>query len=234
MNAPQPRTALEQLLADEIARRADAQQHLADYAQRVVGVTPAQHHRYICDELERGILNDEWDDCVICLPPGGAKALALDTPIPTPTGWKQMGDLRVGDEVFDENGHPCEVTWVSPIHRARPVYAVTTDCGDTIIADRDHEWLVRLCGKHKVFKIKETHQLHRRRAKRPMITRAAALALPHLPSFMLPVDPYLLGVTVPPRRCRSHPRTRIARGCVLNCIGSDTRPPIARHRICSV
>ena len=76
MNAPQqpPRTALEQLLADEIARRADAQQHLADYAQQVVGVTPALHHRYICDELERGILNDEWDDCVVCLPPGGAKS----------------------------------------------------------------------------------------------------------------------------------------------------------------
>ena len=76
MNAPQqpPRTALEQLLADEIAHRADAQQHLADYARRVVGVTPALHHRYICDELERGILNDEWDDCVICIPPGGAKS----------------------------------------------------------------------------------------------------------------------------------------------------------------
>ena len=76
MNAPQqpPRTALEQLLADEIARRADAQQHLADYARQVVGVTPALHHRYICDELERGILNDEWDDCVVCLPPGGAKS----------------------------------------------------------------------------------------------------------------------------------------------------------------
>lgn len=74
MTTPLPRTALEQLLADEIARRADAHQHLADYAQRVVGVTPAAHHRYICDELERGILNDEWDDCVICLPPGGAKS----------------------------------------------------------------------------------------------------------------------------------------------------------------
>ena len=83
MNAPQqpPRTALEQLLADEIARRADAQQHLADYARRVVGVTPALHHRYICDELERGILNDEWDDCVICLPPGGAKS-TYASPLP--------------------------------------------------------------------------------------------------------------------------------------------------------
>ena len=76
MNAPQqpPRTALEQLLADEIERRAAAHQHLADYAQRVVDVTPAAHHRYICDELERGILNDEWDDCVICTPPGSAKS----------------------------------------------------------------------------------------------------------------------------------------------------------------
>jgi hypothetical protein len=50
MNAPQqpPRTALEQLLADEIARRADAQQHLADYAQRAerddtIDVTPEDH-----------------------------------------------------------------------------------------------------------------------------------------------------------------------------------------------
>ena len=72
-------TALEQLLADEIARRADAQQHLADYARRVVGVEPATHHQYICDELERGILNDEWDDCVICLPPGGAKSTYAST-----------------------------------------------------------------------------------------------------------------------------------------------------------
>ena len=73
MNAPQPRTALELLLA-EIELRAAAEQHLADYARRVVGVEPATHHQYICDELERGILNDEWDDCVICLPPGGAKS----------------------------------------------------------------------------------------------------------------------------------------------------------------
>lgn len=84
MNAPQqpPRTALEQLLADEIARRADAQQHLADYAQQVVGVTPAAHHRYICDELERGILNDEWDDCVICMPPGSSKSTYVSQCLP--------------------------------------------------------------------------------------------------------------------------------------------------------
>lgn len=63
-----------QRVLDEIERKTSAQQHLADYAQQVVGVKPAAHHRYICDELERGVLNDEWDDCVICLPPGGAKS----------------------------------------------------------------------------------------------------------------------------------------------------------------
>src|SRR4030095_4467976 len=28
------------------------------------------------------------------------KALALDTPIPTPQGWRMMGELRIGSEVF--------------------------------------------------------------------------------------------------------------------------------------
>lgn len=58
----------------ELFKRTDAQLHLTDYAHHVVGVTPAAHHRYLCMELERGILNDEWDDCVICMPPGGAKS----------------------------------------------------------------------------------------------------------------------------------------------------------------
>ena len=29
------------------------------------------------------------------------KALALDTPVPTPAGWTTMGDLEPGDQVFD-------------------------------------------------------------------------------------------------------------------------------------
>ena len=35
---------------------------------------------------------------------GAGKALALDTPIPTPDGWSTMGDLQVGGKVFDEHG----------------------------------------------------------------------------------------------------------------------------------
>ncbi len=44
----------------------------------------------------------EWvelpDDLVARLE---GKALALDTPVPTPGGWRTMGDLEPGDTVFD-------------------------------------------------------------------------------------------------------------------------------------
>lgn len=39
--------------------------------------------------------------------------LSLDTHLPTPTGWTIMGDVHVGDQVFDERGHPCKVEFVS-------------------------------------------------------------------------------------------------------------------------
>src|SRR3712207_2709061 len=32
------------------------------------------------------------------------KALAVDTPVPTPAGWRTMGELRVGEQVFGMDG----------------------------------------------------------------------------------------------------------------------------------
>src|SRR5690606_12069334 len=51
---------------------------------------------------------------------GGAEVytvapLALDTPILTTRGWTTMGELRVGDQVFSEDGRPTTVTYLSPI-----------------------------------------------------------------------------------------------------------------------
>src|SRR5690606_17974472 len=56
--------------------------------------------------------------------PGVGKALSLDTPIPTPDGWTTMGDLKVGDTVFDETGTPCKVTYATPIQYDRTCYRV--------------------------------------------------------------------------------------------------------------
>src|SRR6516164_2655388 len=43
------------------------------------------------------------------------KALALDTPIPTPDGWVTMGDIREGDVLFDEMVALCRVTFATPV-----------------------------------------------------------------------------------------------------------------------
>ena len=154
---------------------------------------PARHHDFMCEKLE-AISKRQLMRCMISMPPGHGKALRLDTPIPTPDGWTTIGDLQVGDRVFDETGAPCNVVAKSPVFQDRECFAVTTDCGDEIVADAEHEWLVRLCGKRDVYHIKTTRYLHMRQnrgaTKRPQIKRAAPLVLPDV---SLPVDPYVLG-----------------------------------------
>src|SRR3954452_2854708 len=48
------------------------------------------------------------------------KALAINTPIPTPTGWTAIGDLEPGDFVFDEAGRPTQVVAATPPMTNRP------------------------------------------------------------------------------------------------------------------
>jgi replicative DNA helicase len=74
--------------------------------------------------------------------PAVGKALSLDTPIPTPEGWTTMGELEVGDVVFDERGQPCNVTYVSPIHRDRNCFNVRFDDGARVVADAEHQWFM--------------------------------------------------------------------------------------------
>ncbi|MGH9186153.1 MAG: replicative DNA helicase [Acidimicrobiales bacterium] len=74
--------------------------------------------------------------------PSMGKALALDTRIPTPTGWTTMGELAVGDEVFDEKGRPCTVTHATAVQFGHQCYRVDFDDGASIIADAAHQWFV--------------------------------------------------------------------------------------------
>lgn len=74
---------------------------------------------------------------------GAGKALALDTPIPTPAGWRTMADLRPGNRVFDEHGRPCTVTAISEVMYGRPCYRVRFSDGAEIVADEDHLWRLK-------------------------------------------------------------------------------------------
>jgi len=68
------------------------------------------------------------------------KALALDTPIPTPNGWTTMGELKTGDTVYGLNGKACNVIQAHEILQNRDCYKVTFDNGEVITADAEHLW----------------------------------------------------------------------------------------------
>ncbi|WP_137802620.1 replicative DNA helicase [Kocuria sp. 2SI] len=91
------------------------------------------------DELTHGLQGGQM--IVIAARPAMGKALALDTPIPTPTGWTTMGEVSVGDQVLAADGAPTTVTAATDVMLDRPCYRVSFDDGSEIIADEEHQWL---------------------------------------------------------------------------------------------
>ena len=70
----------------------------------------------------------------------GGKALSTDTPIPTPSGWTTMEDLRPGDQVFGQDGQPVEVLAAYAVMLGHACYRVGFDDGSSIVADAPHRW----------------------------------------------------------------------------------------------
>jgi len=77
---------------------------------------------------------------VIAARPAMGKALALDTPLPTPAGWTTMGEVQIGDHLIGADGQPTRVVAATGVMRGRPCYEVEFDDGTVIIADAEHEW----------------------------------------------------------------------------------------------
>src|SRR5918998_6283154 len=69
------------------------------------------------------------------------KALALDTEVPTPFGWRTMADLASGDVVFGMDGRPTLVLAATEPMDTRPCAEVVFSDGTTVVADLAHEWL---------------------------------------------------------------------------------------------
>lgn len=124
------------------------------------------------------------------------KQLALDTPIPTPDGFTTMGEIQIGDEVFDEKGQICHVVAKSPVDYEEQGYRITFRDGETIIAGARHQWCGELTrGKRKAVTI-TTEELFNEPKDRHDVIRfripvARAVDLPN--SYELPISPYLMG-----------------------------------------
>ncbi len=91
------------------------------------------------DELTNGLHAGQM--VIVAARPAVGKALALDTPLATPTGWTTMGEVRVGDLLYDAEGRPTKVVAATDVMRDRPCYEVTFSDGSVVVADAEHQWL---------------------------------------------------------------------------------------------
>lgn len=133
----------------------------------------------------------------VSMPPRTGKLVADDTPVLTRNGWKNHGDLVVGDEVISPNGEFVKVLAVHPKHVAD--YEVEFTNGEKILCHGNHEWLVY--NRHRMQEeVLETHEMvsdyetsgsgrgHRYFYQLPQKNPLQGEYVD------LPVDPYMLGV----------------------------------------
>ncbi|WP_425436238.1 replicative DNA helicase [Luteimicrobium subarcticum] len=141
---------------------------------------------------------------VVAARPAIGKALALDTPLPTPTGWTTMGEVAVGDQLLAADGTPTAVVRATDVLVDRPCYRVTFDDGTTIVADALHEWETSTRDERRAGRaatsVRTTEQLAAtvrvgEGDARPnhAVRTARALALPEV---SLPVPPQEVGAQV--------------------------------------
>lgn len=122
------------------------------------------------------------------------KGLSVDTLIPTPEGFTTMGEIQVGDRLYNALGRETTVIAKSEVKHL-PCYEIFFTNGDSVIADEEHRWYAR-AGKgycHKPdWNVLTTQELY--------VAKALGLSvvIPSRPitefeEKELLIDPYVLG-----------------------------------------
>ena len=153
---------------------------------------------------------------------GWGKMIDAETPIPTPNGWARLGDMHVGDELFDEAGRICHILEVFD-GVPEKAYRLTFSDGTFIDACSEHQWVTwdhaarkSLCRSTTTFHQEfptEWPSWVSKNGNRPKLRTTQEIvdtltfgsrvdtnhcvpnALPlEIPDRILPVDPYTLGV----------------------------------------
>ncbi len=129
------------------------------------------------------------------------KQLDVNTPIPTPDGFVTMGDLKVGDTVFDSYGRKCQVVAKSEPDDTETAYRLTFGDGSEIIAGARHLWNCEyLYGKRKPVQW-TTEEIYRKQRRNGDGSKAHMRSVIRIPvsgvlkteNKELAVDPYLYG-----------------------------------------
>ncbi|WP_441296808.1 replicative DNA helicase [Allokutzneria sp. A3M-2-11 16] len=125
---------------------------------------------------------------IVAARPGVGKALALDTPLPTPSGWTTMGGVAVGDALIGADGRPTRVVAATEVLTGRPCFEVEFGDGTVIVADAEHQWAIGA-------EVRTTAEIaaSMRRGVVSSVVNTAALELPESAELRAP---YALGVAL--------------------------------------
>ena len=124
---------------------------------------PYKHLNYISNRLVRAVTNPEQNFMSVQVSVRHGKALDVATVIPTPAGWRRMGDLEPGEEVYAGDGSSTLVLSVSPVWPDRKCYKVNFTGGTSIIADELHEWTVTMDGGLSILESRALYELLQQR-----------------------------------------------------------------------
>lgn len=138
--------------------------------------------------------------CALLCSPGTGKALDITTPVPTPSGWTTMGDLRTGDVVYAPDGSETKIIAHEPYEAE--TFSLTFGAGKgnrvTVVADGDHLWEVETRKRGGGFypsTARTTAELAdtlNTGGKRSHLIRMTQAVLGRYQE--LPIEPYALGV----------------------------------------
>lgn len=126
------------------------------------------------------------------------RAQPLSTNVLTPSGFRPIGELAVGDFVIGSDGQPTEVLGVYP-QGYKEIYRVFTQDGSSTLASGDHLWSVYTASdrrRNRPARVLETKQMignlrtyHQHRYELPLLDAPVAFE-----SRPVPLDPYALGL----------------------------------------
>ena len=142
--------------------------------------------------LERGVIE------VAPLAFMRGRAQPVTTPVLTPSGFRPIGSLEIGDLVVGSDGQPTPVIGVYPQGR-KPAFRVRTQDGASTLCCAEHLWQVLTPSdrrRRKAGRVLETKEIaarlrtaHQHRFELPLLSRPA-----EFPELEVPLEPYALGL----------------------------------------
>lgn len=167
------------------------------FIEELVGHDFYPYQRQISARIIESIVIGDGATITVLAARQSGKALALDTPLLTTSGWKTMGTVEIGDEVFAPDGSPTKILTTSETFHGHDCFEVEFADGQKITADADHLWTVWDLKEKREVTLTTRQMLDTWQGTDARFNYRYRIPMPapiQRPEVDLPIDPYLLGL----------------------------------------